>query len=89
MEFSYQSNRLVRVQDDTGHTVNYNYAKGVLASITSESATGERNTLVEYRYSQGRLGEVIDREGHVTRYYYTNNGYLERIELPAEQGREL
>ena len=88
MEFFYKSNRLVQVKDDTGHTVNYNYAKGVLASITSESATGERNTLVEYRYSQGRLSEVIDREGHVTRYYYTNNGYLERIELPSEQDGE-
>ena len=92
MEFFYQSNRLVRVEDDTGHTVNYNYVKGTLVSITSTSAPteedpdGAENVLVEYRYDKGLLREVVDRQGHVTRYFYNKDNLLERIELPAEQG---
>jgi YD repeat-containing protein len=82
MVYTYKSNRLAKVEDDTGHVINYNYSKGILASITDEN----EGVLVEYHYSKQRLSEVVDREGHVTKYFYTNDGFVNRIVLPYEPG---
>ncbi|MFI2813290.1 hypothetical protein, partial [Microbulbifer sp. JSM ZJ756] len=73
--------RLVQVRDDTGHEVNYTYLNGQLYQVTDETG----GVLVEYRYESGRLVEVVDRMGHSTKYHYTTNGFIERIELPSEQ----
>ncbi|WP_237062868.1 DUF6531 domain-containing protein [Microbulbifer zhoushanensis] len=81
MEYTYESDRLVQVRDDTGHEVNYTYLNGQLYQVTDETG----GVLVEYRYESGRLVEVVDRMGHSTKYHYTTNGFIERIELPSEQ----
>src|SRR5215813_3923327 len=81
MDFFYDSDRLVQVRDDTGHVINYQYQDGRLFRLTDE--TGE--VLVEYHYAMGQLSEVIDRDGHSTKYFYTNDGFLNRIELPSAQ----
>lgn len=80
-EYDYKSDRLIQVMDDDGHVLNYEFEQGVLVRVTDEA----EGTLIEYLYSQGRLVEVIDRYGHSTQYFYTNDGFLERIVLPAEQ----
>ncbi|WP_237057157.1 DUF6531 domain-containing protein [Microbulbifer sediminum] len=81
MEYTYESDRLVQVRDDTGHEVNYTYLNGQLYQVTDETG----GVLVEYRYESGRLVEVVDRMGHSTKYHYTTDGFIERIELPSEQ----
>jgi YD repeat-containing protein len=79
--YDYKSDRLITVTDDDGHVLNYEFEQGVLVRVTDEA----EGVLVEYLYSEGRLVEVIDRYGHSTQYFYTNDGFLERIVLPAEQ----
>ncbi len=81
MTFTYSSGRLVKVADDTGHTLTYKYTRSKLSSIVDETGV----TLVTYRYTTGnRLSEVQDRYGHVTKYFYTEDGYLNRIVLPTQ-----
>ncbi|MGD9369409.1 MAG: hypothetical protein PVH87_27115, partial [Desulfobacteraceae bacterium] len=83
IDYVYHCDRLVQVLDDQGHVLNYEYNWfGQLCKVTDES----EGVLVEYRYGcGGKLSEVIDRFGHSTRYFYTFDGLLERIELPDEQ----
>lgn len=79
--YIYASDRLVQIQDDTGHTLDYVYQNGLLFQVVDET----EGVLVEYHYTNGLLSEVIDRYGHSTQYFYTNNGFLERVVLPNEQ----
>lgn len=80
-EFIYNADRLVQVRDDQGHVINYIYESGHLARVVDET----EGVLVKYEYDQGRLSEVIDRFGHRTQYFYTHDGFLERIVLPYKQ----
>jgi YD repeat-containing protein len=90
MTYEYESAHLVRVIDDTGHTISYHFEIVLgengeentnLVLITDET----EGTLVEYRYDDNRLIEVIDRMGHSTKYFYTDDGFLNRIVLPEAQ----
>lgn len=81
MEYVYKADRLVQVRDDQGHVLDYLYQSGLLHQVVDES----EGVLVEYRYDKGLLSEVIDRNGHSTQYFYTNDGFLERMVLPSEQ----
>ena len=81
MAFFYESSRLARVEDDEGHVIHFIYEMGMLARVEDDNGT----VLVQYSYDGTRLTEVVDREGHSTRYHYSPNGQLIRVELPFEQ----
>jgi YD repeat-containing protein len=81
MTFLYDSDRLVKVFDDDGHVINFEYKSGKLARIVDET----EGVLVEYKYDGNKLVEVIDRFGHSTKYHYNSKGLLDRVELPLKQ----
>lgn len=93
IDYTYRADRLVKVQDDQGHSITYVYQMGMgdtgmgmgmgqLASVVDETGT----TLVRYVYeTHGRLSQVIDRDGHSTYYHYNAAGVIDSVTLPAQQ----
>ena len=95
IDYEYDANGLLlEIRDDTSHVLTFAYTGGRLTSVTRQaSAFGEiaqddvAIVLATYGYDgNGRLSEVTDRRGDVTRYTYTDDGYLETIELPGLPG---
>ncbi len=95
IDYAYDANGLlVEIRDDTSHVLVLGYTNDRLTSVTRQASAfsdvaGDEAAVLLATYSydgNGRLSEVTDRRGDVTRYTYTDDGYLETIELPGLPG---
>lgn len=86
MDYEYDNHNLLRIFDDEGHEISFEYdKKRRLTAILDES----QGVLVSYEYDKDeRLVAVTDRMGHVTRYEYDKSDLLIGIELPDQQKTE-
>lgn len=81
--YGYDSEKLLTVTDDTGHTITYEYG-GTQGTDLARIVDSEAGVLVEYFYDQGLLIEVKDRNGDSTFYEYATDGTLRFIRLPHD-----
>ncbi|MDE5907825.1 MAG: RHS repeat protein, partial [Lachnospiraceae bacterium] len=77
LRFSYQGGYPEKMETPLGHTVSFTFDDGKLTQMKDETGRS-----IGYRYEGDLLTEVIHMDGGVTRYEYSQEGYLVR---PTDQ----
>ncbi|MEY8268875.1 RHS repeat-associated core domain-containing protein [Lachnospiraceae bacterium 64-25] len=77
LRFSYQGEYPEKMETPLGHTVSFTFNEGRLAQMTDDMGRS-----IGYRYEGNLLTEVVHMDGGVTRYAYSEQGYLVR---PTDQ----